>query len=380
MEFLIEYLVPFLVVLTVLVFVHELGHYLVARYNGVRIEVFSIGFGPELFGWTDSVQTRWKFSLIPLGGYVRMFGDADASSRPDHATLKEAPEEMRQQSLHSKTPWQRIAISAAGPFANFLFAFIVLSFLFILKGQPIYPAKIGSLAPGLLADKAGLKIGDKILGVNQEKIRDFRQLRDLIRSHGGKELVFEVERSLSESEPSKTSASQIVTIKLTPEIENGIVKPLGIRPGGTPDFVPLAPLSAFSESAVFIFSICTALTHAVGQLIMGQGSTDDFGGILSIGNMAGHSAKGGVSALFLFMALLSVNLGMINLFPVPMLDGGHILFYVIEAIRGKPMIEKAQEYAFILGFILVMGLMLFSTWNDLVRFKVISWLLGKGNN
>jgi len=380
MDFLIEYLVPFLVVLTVLVFVHELGHYLVARYNGVRIEVFSIGFGPELFGWTDSVQTRWKFSIIPLGGYVRMFGDADASSRPDHTALKEASADMRQQSLHSKTPWQRIAISVAGPVANFLFAFVVLSLLFVIKGQPFYPATIGGLAPGLLAEKAGLKVGDKILSVNQEEVRDFRHLRTIIHSHGGKELVFEVERQLPETGQPENISSQVVAVKLTPEMEKGVVKPLGIRPGGVPEFVSLTPLSAFSESAVFIFSICKALIHAVGQLITGQGSSDDFGGILSIGSMAGNSAKGGLSALFLFMALLSVNLGMINLFPVPMLDGGHIFLYLIEIMRGKPVSEKAQEYAFILGFILVMGLMLFSTWNDLVRFKVISWLLGKGNN
>jgi regulator of sigma E protease len=378
MSFLIEYLIPFLVVLTVLVFVHELGHYLVARYNGVRIEVFSIGFGPELFGWTDRVQTRWKFSVIPLGGYVRMYGDADASSRPDHEALKKAPDELRQQSLHSKTPWQRIAISAAGPLANFLFSFIVLSLLFIIKGQPIYPAKVGSVVPGLVAEKAGLQINDKILEVNHESIRDFTHLRDIIRSHGGKELVFQVERQ-QEVDQKKSATTQIMTITLTPEMQDGTVKPLGIRPG-MPDFVQQSPLAAFSESIVFIYHVCSSLTQAVGQLVVGKGSTDDFGGILSIGSMAGNSAKGGISALFLFMALLSVNLGMINLFPVPMLDGGHILFYVIEIVRGKPVGEKSQEYAFIIGFVLVMGLMLFSTWNDLVRFKVISWLLGKGNN
>ncbi|MEI8295239.1 MAG: RIP metalloprotease RseP [Alphaproteobacteria bacterium] len=367
MDWLIGYLIPFLVVLTVLVFVHELGHYLVARYNGVRIEVFSIGFGPEIFGWTDRVQTRWKFSLIPLGGYVRMFGDADASSRPDHDALRKAPDELRQQSLHSKTPWQRIAISAAGPLANFLFSFIVLAIVFMIKGQPTYSTTVAAVSPGMQAEKAGLLADDTILKINHETVHDFEQVRGIIRKSGGKELNFEIQRQQA-----------MVTITMTPEVENGAVKLLGINPA-IKEFVPQGPLSACKDSVVLVYHLCTSLTYGVGRMIVGKGSANELGSFLSIGSMAGDSAKFGAVALISFMAILSVNLGMINLFPIPMLDGGHILFYLIEIVRKKPISEKAQEYAFIMGFVLVMGLMLFSTWNDLVRFKVIGWFL-KGNN
>jgi len=368
MEFLVDYIIPFVVVLTVLVFIHELGHYWVARYNGVKVEVFSIGFGPELFGWTDRAETRWKISLIPLGGYVRMYGDQDEASRPDTKALKKMSEELRSQSLHHKPVGQRIAVSAAGPFANFAFAIITMAVLFAVKGQPILPAKIGDLVPGKAAALAGLKVGDEIVKVNEQPIKDFTHLRDIVRKNAGHPLDIQVLRDQEE-----------LMIKIIPESVDettGEKKPvgqLGIRPA-SPEFIRRGPVESLYQAVKVTIDISTDTLIGVGQMIIRTRSSDELGGILSIGDMAGQSAKSGLVGLLWFMALLSINLGLINLFPIPMLDGGHLLFYGIEAIRGKPVGEKAQEYAFRLGFLVVIGLMLMSTWNDLSRYKVFSWL------
>ena len=355
-----EHIIPFLIVLTLLVFVHELGHYLVARYNKVKIEVFSIGFGPELFGWHDSAGTRWKFSLIPLGGYVRMYGDADASSRPDAEALKEMDAEDKSLSLHGKSVGQRMAVSAAGPVANFIFAIAVFAVLFAVKGEPVTPTTIGAVAPGKIAEKAGLKVGDKILSVNGVAAKDFFELRNLIVGNKGKEVDVRFDRE---------GAEQTVHIKMVDVDDKGVERPvsaIGVGPS-LPEWHDVNPVQAIALSVQKTWTICAEALTGIGQMIVGQRSSDELGGILSIGHMAGESAKGGISALLVFMAFLSINLGLINLFPIPVLDGGHLLFYAIEAIRGKPVPEKVQEYAFMVGLAFVGSIMLLSTWNDVVR-------------
>lgn len=355
-----EHAIPFLIVLTILVFVHELGHYLVARYNKVKIEVFSIGFGPELFGWHDKAGTRWKFSIIPLGGYVRMYGDADASSRPDTENLKKMGEDEQSMTLHGKRVSQRMAVSAAGPFANFLFAIIVLAGLFTIKGEPFLPPAIGAIIPGKIAEKAGLKEGDQILSLNGAQVKDFYELRHLNLSHKGKEVNLRIMRDGTE---------QTVHIEMMETDASGQKKPtsiMGIAPP-LPQYLPLNPLQAVGRATAKTWETCVDALTGIGQMIVGKRSSEELGGILAIGDMAGKSAKSGVAALFFFMAFLSINLGLINLLPVPVLDGGHLLFYGIEAIRGKPVPEKIQEYAFMVGLAIVLGVMLMSTWNDVVR-------------
>lgn len=355
-----EYAIPFLVVLTILVFVHELGHYLVARYNKVKIEVFSIGFGPELFGWYDGAGTRWKFSMIPLGGYVRMYGDADASSRPDTESLKEMSAEDKSQTLHSKRVGQRMAVSVAGPFANFLFAIVVLTGLFVIKGEPVIPATVGAVVPGKIAEKAGLKEGDKIISLNGVPVKDFHELRTAIVNHKGQDVDIRFLRD---------NAEEIVHVKMVEMDTTGQEKPvgvLGIVPH-FPEYIKVNPLQAVVHAVEKTWITCVDALTGIGQMIIGKRSSEELGGILSIGDMAGKSAKGGVAALFFFMAFLSINLGLINLLPIPVLDGGHLLFYGIEAIWGKPVPEKVQEYAFIVGLVIVLGVMLISTWNDVVR-------------
>ena len=355
-----EYVIPFLIILTILVFVHELGHYLVARYNKVTVEVFSIGFGPELFGWNDRAGTRWKFSMIPLGGYVKMYGDADASSRPDSESLKKMSAEQKSNSLHSKRVGQRMAVSAAGPFANFLFAIVVLAGLFITKGEPVIPATVGAVAPGKIAEKAGLQAGDKILSLNDVSVKDFHEVRNLIISNKGKDIDVRYLRG---------STEQTVHVKMVEVDALGLEKPIGVMgiAPSLPEYRKVNPLQAVSHAIekTWITSIDTLI--GIGQMITGQRSSDELGGILSIGDMAGKSAKGGIAALFFFMAFLSINLGLINLLPIPVLDGGHLLFYGIEGIVGKPVPEKIQEYAFMVGLVIVLSIMLMSTWNDVTR-------------
>jgi regulator of sigma E protease len=355
-----EYVIPFLIILTVLVFVHELGHYLVARYNKVTIEVFSIGFGPELFGWNDKAGTRWKFSMIPLGGYVKMYGDADASSRPDTDSLKKMSDDQKSNSLHSKTVSQRIAVSAAGPFANFLFAIVILAGLFAIKGEPFIPTTVGNVAPGKVAEKAGLKVGDKILSLNGISAKDFHELRDLIISNKGKDVEIRYLRG---------TAEETVRIKMVEVDALGVEKPVGVMgiAPSLPEYHKVNPLQALTHAIEKTWSTSVDTLIGIGQMITGQRSSDELGGILSIGDMAGKSAKGGIAALFFFMAFLSINLGLVNLLPIPVLDGGHLLFYSIEGIFGKPVPEKIQEYAFMVGLAIVLSVMLMSTWNDVTR-------------
>jgi regulator of sigma E protease len=355
-----EHVIPFLIVLTILVFVHELGHYLVARYNKVKIEVFSIGFGPELFGWHDKAGTRWKFSMIPLGGYVRMYGDADASSRPDTESLKQMDEEEKSMSLHSKRVGQRMAVSAAGPFANFLFAIVVFAGLFMVKGEPITPATVGAVSPGKIAEKAGLKEGDKIISLNGVPVSNFHELRNLIISNKGKDVDLRFARAAVE---------QTVHLKMVEVDPMGLEKPVGVMGIGPslPEYHNVNPLQAVTHAVGTTWRISVDTLTGLGQIIVGKRSSEELGGILSIGDMASKSAKGGFAALLVFMAMLSINLGLINLLPIPVLDGGHLLFCGIEGIRGKPVPEKIQEYAFMAGLAIVVSVMLMSTWNDVVR-------------
>ena len=365
----IGYLIPFIVILTILVFVHEMGHFLVARRNGVKVAVFSIGFGPEIFGWTDKHETRWRFSLTPLGGYVKMLGDADVSSGRADASVDTLSEKEKQQTLHSKTPWQRVAVAVAGPAANYVFAIIVFSFLFIFKGVPTLPATVGKAEPGMIACEAGILAGDKIAKINGADVKDFDQLRHLIRENVGKDITVIINRQ-DEALTKNLSLYQLdpATGEKTP------VAKLGIAPG-EPSYEPQNPLSAVIHAFSFTWNLSVDTLKALGSLVMGQKGSGELGGILSIGDMAAQSTKSGMATVLWFMAILSINLGLINLLPIPVLDGGHIVLCTIEGIRGKAIGQKMQEYIFLAGFIVVGGTMVFATWNDLMRYKVFQVII-----
>ena len=355
-------IVPFLAVLTALVFVHELGHYLVARWNGVRVEIFSIGFGPELFGWNDKAGTRWKFSLIPLGGYVKMFGDANAASMPSD-DVPQMSEAERAEAFPYKRLGQRAAIVSAGPIANFIFAIVVLAGLFSIVGQPFTPAVVGTVNEGSAAEAAGFLPGDEILAVDGQSIQRFEELQRIVALRPEEKLTFTVQRDGGE-----------VTLEGTParvERPNGMgetqeVGQLGITRSGA-EFTRHDPATAVWQATRETVSIIEQTFTALGQIIRGARGADELGGPIRIAQMSGQAAELGLTTVIYFAAVLSINLGLINLFPVPMLDGGHLMFYAIEAIRGRPLGERAQEYGFRIGLALVLTLMVFVTWNDLLR-------------
>lgn len=354
-----NYAIPFLVVLTILVFVHEYGHYWVARRCGVRVEVFSIGFGPELFGRTDRAGTRWKFSLIPLGGYVKMFGDADAASTPDESVPAMTDAE-REVSFHHKPLRQRAAIVAAGPIANFLFAMLVMAGLFWTSGHPMPPPTIEDVMPGSAAERAGLEPGDTIVAIDGQRIFRFVELQIAVAGGEGAPLELEVARG-----------DRTVTTEVTPavtsrtgddgeQVESYLIG-VTVRSG---DY-GLAESLWLGVSETVNLGVATIV--AVGEMIVGDRGTEELGGPIRIAEMSGVVFDIGIVMIAWFMAVLSLNLGLINLFPIPMLDGGHLVFYAIEAVRGRPLGERAQEYGFRLGLALVLSLMVFATWNDLVH-------------
>ena len=359
------YVIVFLVVLTVLVFVHELGHYLVARKNGVRVEVFSIGFGPEIKGWTDAHGTRWKLSAVPLGGYVKMYGETDFDEDPEGAkTMTEAD---RAVSFHHKRIGQRAAIVAAGPIANFLFAMVVLAFVYATIGLPAPLAGIGEVVPSSAAAKAGLQAKDRVVAIDGKPIKWFDDLRRIVMDAPNKSLQFDVVRG-----ESKLSLAVVPTPTESTDGSGQTVGVLGVRPDGAQmDSERQNPLTAAWMGITKTVDFTGQILQYLGQVIAGQRTAKDIGGPLGIAQMSGQVAQDGIVNLIVFMAALSINLGLINLFPIPLLDGGHLLFYAAEAVRGRPLSPRIQEYGFRFGLVLVCVLMIFATWNDLVKFKFI---------
>lgn len=359
----------FVVILTVLVFVHEFGHYFIARWNRVRVEVFSIGFGPELFGWRDRAGTRWKFSTIPLGGYVKMFGDSDASSGLPTAGLARLAPAEREVSFHYKRLGQRAAIVSAGPIANFLFAIIVLALLFMTYGQPFTPADVGQVQPGSAAEQGGVRAGDEIVAIDGRTVHRFEDVQQAVRLNPNVPMTMVVRRDGREETLHVTPSRTELTDRFGNRYEIGL---LGIARSGM-EYVKRDPATAVVQAGAETWNLTTGTLQAMWQIIKGTRATDELGGPLRIAQMSGEVAQGGVVAVLWFMAVLSINLGLINLFPVPVLDGGHLLFYAAEALRGKPLGQRAQEYGFRIGLALVLTLMVFATWNDLVHIGIGSW-------
>jgi len=366
------YIVPFLIVLTILVFVHELGHYLIARRNKVRVEVFSIGFGPELFGWTDRAGTRWKIGTLPFGGYVKMFGEGDVLATSDAADARELSASERDFSFRHKRLPQRAAVVAAGPAANFIFAAVAFALVFATVGQSVTQPVVGQVVPSSAAASAGLKPGDRFVSVDRTRISRFEQIQQIIGLNTGTTIPIVVERDGKE-----------VNLKATPQIvtdtdrfgnQHSIAR-LGVE-AKAGALVRLDPATAVWRGIGQTWNITAGTLEALWQMIVGRRSGDELSGPVGIVRMSGEVASGGIVALIDFMAVLSVNLGLINLFPIPVLDGGHLLFYAAEAIKGKPLGQRAQEYGFRLGLALVLTLMVFATWNDFARLHIFALIRG----
>lgn len=372
LDFLQDYVIPFLVAITVLVFVHEMGHYLVARWCGVRVEVFSVGFGSEIYGWTDSRGTRWKLSWIPVGGYVKMFGEMlpPAEERQDEEQLSPEDEQV---SFHTKTLWRRSAIVFAGPLANFLFAVVILAGIFASVGEPSTPANITSVMENSAAARAGFKPGDVIVRIDGTRIERFEQVVRIVRMSAGVRLEIEVERQ-----------GERVTLAAVPDAvrqTNGAgtaenIGRLGVsRSGGGVEMVRHDPFSAVLRGFGEMFRMIGDIFRALGQIFAGTRDTSDLGGPLRIAQISGDVWQAGPVSMLIFMAVLSINLGLINLFPIPMLDGGHLMFYAIEAVAGRPLGERAREYGYRMGIAMVLGLMVFVTWNDLLQLRIVDFFV-----
>jgi site-2 protease. Metallo peptidase. MEROPS family M50B len=365
----LDWVIPFLVVLSVLVFVHELGHYLVARWCGVRVETFSIGFGREIVGWTDRAGTRWKFSLVPLGGYVKMFGEMDFSEAEDPPVL--SPEE-KAVSFHYKPLKRKAAIVAAGPAANFLFAIVALMGLFLVAGEPAPLAVVGSVQEDSAAAAAGFQPGDEIVAIDGKPVAWFDDIRTIVSDRAETALKFEIVRDGETITLTATPRSQLMSLADGNSRTIGIV---GIRPDlKRIGYQHLGPLQAVGAAFDRTFALSTQIVSALGQIISGSRSASELGGPIRIAQLSGQMAEDGLINLIFFMAALSVNLGLINLLPVPMLDGGHLLFYGFEAVRGKPVSPRVLEYCFRIGLAFVLMLMVFATWNDIVNLRIFDFV------
>lgn len=384
-DFLTTYVLPFVVVLSILVFVHEWGHYIIARLCGVRVETFSIGFGREIYGWTDRAGTRWKISWVPLGGYVQMFGDTDPASARHDDGIKDGEKKRpltaaeKKVAFYTQSVARRSAIVFAGPAINFIFAVIILTGMFALQGQPYTPPIAGGLLSGSPAEKAGIRLGDKILEMDGNPVARFQDIATYTAVNLDHEIVIKLLRSKGKGKWS----SRPVIVRVTPALVNEVDRfgfknqrgRIGMKaPVGVFEMKPHTPGSAFVAAVKEVFSISASTLKALGQMIVGTRSADELGGVLRIGAYAGSFAAQGIVSLIMFTALLSVNLGLINLLPIPMLDGGHLAFFAMETVKGKPMGERFQEYALRVGLVFLLGIMLFATWNDLVQLKVFEYV------
>lgn len=363
-----HYIISLLVLLTPVVFIHELGHFWVARRAGVRVEVFSVGFGPELFGWTDRVGTRWKFSAIPLGGYVKMFGQAERVLEAD-GREREMSAGERAVAFHHKALWQRAAIVFAGPAANYVLTFVALAALFAIVGQPTIPAVVGTVQQGSPAETAGLQPGDNILSINGQPTRSFEDLQALVQGSGGQPLTLRIRRG--DAELPITAQPRSVNDETDPARQSFR---LGVTPGGEPLYERRTPLEAGVSAISQIYHFTIQILVNLWQMATGERSSEELGGVLRISKIAGDVANTSYVDFLFLIPILSLNLGLLNLFPIPLLDGGHLAFYAVEAVRGRPLGERAQEWGLRIGVALVLGLVVFATWNDLRVLKVIDYL------
>jgi regulator of sigma E protease len=363
----VGYLVPFLFVLSLVVFFHELGHFLVARWCGVRILVFSIGFGPEIVGFNDRYGTRWKIAAIPLGGYVKFFGDENAASVPDTERLAAMDEGEKSQSFVFQPVAKRAAIVVAGPMANFLLAIVIFAGIFMFYGKQSMTARVDTVQPDSAAAAAGFQPGDLVTAINGGAIGDFADMQRVVSDSAGEPLNITIDRKGTQLVLKATPALKEIKDNFGNVHRIGI---LGITRSTAPEdlkFQPVpAPRAVWMGAQETWFVIDRTLSY-IGGVVVGRESTDQLGGPIRIAQMSGQVATAGFVALIHLAAVLSVSIGLLNLFPIPLLDGGHLLFYGIEALRGRPLSERAQEVGFRIGLAIVLMLMIFATFNDIVH-------------
>ena len=361
------YIVPFLFVLTVVVFFHEMGHFLVARWCGIKVITFSIGFGPEIAGFNDRYGTRWKLSAIPLGGYVKFFGDENEASVPDQDATASMSEAEKKISFAGQNVGARAAVVVAGPLANFILAIAIFAGIFMIAGKQTTTARVDTVQAGSAAAEAGFQPGDLVLSIDGARIDSFTDMQRIVSVSAGEPMSIIVERG-----------GVPVTLHATPQMHEvkdsfGHLHRLGVlgisrstKPGDIKT-IKMGPVEAVAAGARESWFLVERTFSYIGGVFSGRESTDQLGGPIRIAQVSGEVASAGFTALIHLTAVLSVSIGLLNLFPGPMLDGGHLLFYGIEAVRGRPLSDRAQEVGFRIGLAIVVMLMILATFNDILH-------------
>jgi regulator of sigma E protease len=363
----VGYIIPFLFVLSLVVFFHELGHFLVGRWCGVRILVFSIGFGPEIIGFNDRYGTRWKISAIPLGGFVKFFGDDNVASVSSSARLAGMDEAARAECFVFQPVRKRAAIVVAGPLANFILAIAIFAGIFMLYGKQTMSARVDAVQPDSAAATAGFQPGDLVLAIDGHSVESFADMQRIVSASADETLAVTVERN-----------GATLTLKAVPALKEvkdtfGNVHRIGIlgisRSMAAADMKrqPVPPPRAVWMGIEETWFVVERTLSYIGGVVVGREAADQLGGPIRIAQMSGQVATMGFVALLHLAAVLSVSIGLLNLFPIPLLDGGHLLFYGIEAMRGRPLSERAQEVGFRIGLAIVLMLMIFATFNDIIH-------------
>ena len=365
----VGYVVPFLFVLSLVVFFHELGHFLIARLCGVRILVFSIGFGPEIIGFYDRYGTRWKIATIPLGGYVKFFGDENAASVPDGSRLETMTPNERAHSFFFQPVLKRAAIVVAGPMANFALAIVIFSAIFMLYGKQTMSARVDAVQPNSAAAAAGFQAGDLVVSIDGRPIDNFEDMQRIVSDSAGDKLNIMVDRKGAQILLTATPALEEVKDPFGNAHRIGILGISRSMAAADLKFHPVAPPQAVAMGVQETWFVIDRTLSYIGGVVVGREAADQLGGPIRIAQISGQVATIGFVALIHLAAVLSVSIGLLNLFPIPLLDGGHLLFYSIEAMRGRPMSERAQEVGFRIGLAIVVMLMIFATFNDIVHLR-----------
>jgi len=351
----------FVVILSIIVFIHEFGHYYIAKLAGVKIDAFAIGFGPEIFGWNDKSGTRWKICCLPMGGYVKMYGDVNPASMPDAEKMQEMKPEEKNVAFHYKPLPAKAAIVFAGPLANFLLAFAILTFFFSYYGKPLTTTEISAVSEGGAAFEAGLVSGDVIASIDGTKVKEFSDIQRIVALNTGTPVEIEF---LHNGEPKKVNLTPKISVRTDlfgNEVKGAL---LGIR-ANVISYEKLNAGSAAVEAVKETYNLSAGTLTAIWQMVTGKRSAREISGPIGIAKYSGQSADKGLPTVLWFMVVISINLGLVNLFPIPALDGGHLLYYTIEALRGEPMAEKFQQWGFRFGIAIIGTLAVFAIFNDI---------------
>ncbi|MDX6805468.1 RIP metalloprotease RseP [Terrihabitans rhizophilus] len=362
----VTYVVPYVAVLAIVIFIHEMGHFLVARWCGIRVLTFSMGFGPEIAHFHDRKGTRWRLAAIPLGGYVKFYGDENAASAPDRERLAAMPEQERSVSFYGQSVGKRAAVVAAGPVANFLLAIVIFTASFWIYGRPASEARVDQVVAGSAAEAAGFQPDDVILRIDGSSIGSFADMQRIVRISPERAMRFDVRRGEQEVSLTASPKRQEVQDSFGQTLRIGV---LGISRKPETE-IPHRDYSLGEAVAGAVgetwFVVDRTMSY-IGGIFTGRESADQLSGPIRIAQVSGQAAQLGFEVLFELTAVISISIGLLNLFPIPLLDGGHLLFYAVEAIRGRPLSERAQEVGFRIGIAMVLSLMLFATWNDIVH-------------